>query len=146
MRIAVKYSMDDIQAAIAKFIPLIPLQPQRGPGTAISRLAFVVEFPSHFFDDDAIQMFTDASSINHRPTADHLEPLMPFPAFVVLMMEYREGLRNPKTASWQYLVYTWGSQDTALQEWLNSKFGGYGFKQKYIKPQFPSALDRLARR
>ena len=129
MRIAIKYSMDDIQAAIADVIPLISLQPQQGLGTAILRLAFVAEFPSHFSRDVAIQMFTDASSISHHPTVDHLKPLLPHPAFVVLMMQYREGLSNPDTSIWKR---QWPSYVPAYAErkWLNQEFGRLGFPKK----------------
>ncbi len=108
MRIAVKYTMDDIQLAIVKVIELTPPLPppllsyqgfpsqlSSGLGTAISRLAFVAEFPSHFTKEVAIRAFTQASSINRRPTANDLGPLVPYLAFLALMMKYREGLRNP---------------------------------------------------
>ena len=98
MRIAVKYAMDDVQVAIAQLIPLLPWLDF---GTAILRLAFVAEFQSHFTQDIAIRVFTDASSIDYLPTADHLEPLMPYPAFVALMMGYREGRCCSATPSWQ---------------------------------------------
>ena len=132
MRIAVKYSMDDVQVAIARVIQLIPQQPQQGPGTAILRLAFVAEFPSHFSKDVAIQIFTHASSIDHYPTADHLEPLMPYPAFVALMMQYREAHRNPETAIWKKLTITERYRTTpGTQEyWFNQEFGRFGFKPK----------------
>lgn len=132
MRIAVKYSMDDVQVAIARAIQLIPLQPTQGPGRAILRLACVAEFPNHFFKDVAIQIFTDASSIHHHPTADDLDPLMPYPAFVALMMEYREGLRNPETATWtKWQIYGhYRSQNDLQEAWLNQTFGRFRFKPK----------------
>ena len=127
MRIAVKYSMDDIQAAIAKVIPLIPLQPQHDLGKAILRLAFVAEFSNHFFKNEAIQLFTQASSINYQPTVDQLEPLLPYPAFVVLMMEYREGLRNQATSPWNR---RWGAHQPAESNWLGEEFERFGFKPR----------------
>ena len=130
MRIAVKYSMDDVQAAIAKVVPLIPLQPQQSLGPAILRLAFVAEFPSHFFKNVAIKAFTDASSIDHHPTADHLGPLMPYPAFVALMMQYREGLGNPEKGIWKIYIGRYCSALSAQERWLDEEFGRFGFKPK----------------
>ena len=123
MRIAVKYAMDDVQVAIAQFIPS---QPQSDFGTAILRLAFVAEFQSHFTQGAAIQVFTQASSISHHPTADHLEPLMPYPAFVALMMRYREGLRHQGTASWTTQLT--GKSDRI--SWLNQEIGRFRFKPR----------------
>jgi hypothetical protein len=100
MRIAVKYSMDDIQVAIVKVIQLFSRVPLQNLKTAILLLAFVAEFPSYFTNDFAIKVFTDASSIQYRPTADDLEPLMAYPAFVALMMKYREGLSTSMVAIW----------------------------------------------
>ena len=131
MRIAVKYSMDDIQTAIADVIPLIPLQPQHDLGKAILRLAFVAEFPSHFFTNDAIKIFTDASPINHHPTAGHLKPLLPHPEFLALMMQYREALSSPETAIWRKQVNVNGFlQNSTQQKWFNEEFGRFGFKPK----------------
>ena len=129
MRIAAKYAMDDVQVAIAKVIQLIPPPPPPhsypqsplGLSTAILRLAFVAEFPSHFPKSVAIQVFIQASSIDYRPTADQLGPLMPYPAFVALMMQYRELLHNPDTA--KYIKQTNGTPP-----WLNNGFGHFGFK------------------
>ena len=136
MRIAVKYAMDDVQVAIAQ---LIPLQPQLDLGTAIFRLAFVAEFQSHFTRDVAIKVFTHASSIDHHPTADHLGPLMPYPAFVAIMMRYREGLRNQDTSSWSKLGY--GSD-----YWLNQEFGRFGFITPVPEPLKGPEFDWLRQR
>ena len=115
--------MDDVQVAITQVVQLLPLQPRLDLGTAILRLAFVAEFKSHFTPNNAIQVFTQACSIDHHPTADHLEPLAPYLAFVSLMMRYREGLRHPETAVWRS---RWGSR---AQPWLDEEFGRLGFKQ-----------------
>ena len=137
MRIAVKYSMDDVQVAIAGVIQTIPSQPLQHLGTAILRLAFVAEFPTHFFPYVAIQVFTHASSIDHYPTADDLEPLMPYPAFVALMIQYREALRNPETAIWKKLrIHSMMHGEyrftIATEEyWFKKEFGRFGFKPKF---------------
>ena len=131
MRIAVKYAMDDIQVAIAKVIELTPPHPPQGLSTAILRLAFVAEFQSHFTRGVAVQVFTQASSIDHRPTADHLEPLMPFPAFVALMMQYREGLRDKNTAPWN-------GRRGDCNSWLDQELGHFGFKGSSLRVQRPS--------
>ncbi len=133
MRIAVKYAMDDVQVAIAKVIQLIPPHPPSHPqsytlpalGTAILRLALVAEFPSHFSKGVAIQVFTQASSIDNvcRPTAHQLEPLMPYPVFVALMMQYREELHNPDAAKRI-------KQHNGTPPWLDHAFGRFEFKQR----------------
>ncbi len=129
MRIAIKYAMDDVQVAIINVIQLPPPQPLRDLGTAISQLAFVAEFSGHFTPAVAIQVFTQASSIGHRPTANHLEPLMRYPAFVALMMQYREGLRNPDTAP-----SPWTRRE-GPSAWLNHEFAGFVFKDSSLKAQ-----------
>jgi hypothetical protein len=128
MRIAVKYSMNDVQVAIAKAVGsnLLP-----GLHTRIARLAFVAEFPSHFSKDFAIKVFTDASIIDSHPTVDDLEPLIAYPAFIALMMQYREGLCNSDKAIWKKtLVRTFSRQMEPMNErmWLNVQFGSFGFK------------------
>jgi len=121
MRIAVKYSMDDIQVAITKVI-LIPPKLR----TEISRLAFVAEFPSHFSKESAIKVFIDASSITYDLTADDIEPLMVHPDFVVLMMQYREGCAKPDKSMWEKSSYPWRTMDA--QMWLSQQFTPFGFK------------------
>ena len=119
MRIAVKYSMDDVQVAIAGVIQIISPQPPRDLGTAILRLAFVAEFPSHFFQDVAVEVFTHASSIKYQPTAADLRPLMPYPAFVALMMRYREGLSKSNTSR---------KCEQTVPSWLHTEFRNFGLK------------------
>ena len=133
MRIAVKYSMDDVQVAITKVIQ-IPPQPQPSLRTAISRLAFVAEFPSYFSQAFAIQTFRNASAIQYRPAADDIKPLMAHPAFVVLMMEYREGLINPSKPPWAtYDPYLGRYVSTNCDQWLDKQFSSLGFKATGLK-------------
>ena len=122
MRIAVKYAMEDVQVAITKVIERTPIHPLKDLSTEILRLAFVAEFPGHFTRRVAVQVFTQASSIDHHPTANHIEPLMPYPAFVVLMMRYREGLGNKDTAPWKGWYHP-GS-------WLDTELEHFGFKPR----------------
>jgi hypothetical protein len=123
MRIATKYSMSDVQVAITKVIQ-IPPKPRRDLRTEISLLAFVAEFPSYFAKSIAIQVFINASSINFHPTADDVMLLMAYPAFLVLMMQHREGLRDPAQAIWK--PYPYGN----VQTWLDKKFESFGFKPR----------------
>jgi len=125
--------MDDVQVAITKVIQ-IPPQPQPGLRTEILRLAFVAEFPSYFSKDFAIQTFRNASAIQYRPAADDIKPLMAHPAFVVLMMGYREGLANPNKAPWTR-HYNYDSENENEYEytandqlWLREQFSSLGFK------------------
>jgi hypothetical protein len=117
MRIAVKYSMEDVQVAITKFIEMPPQ-----PREEISRLAFVAEFPSYFSKGLAIQVFTSACSVGYELAAYDVKPLMAYPAFVVLMVHYREGARNPSRAIWMRHPF-W-----ELYAWLNKQFESFGFK------------------
>ena len=129
MRIAIKYSMDDVQLAIARVIqPISPRPPCIG--RAIGQLAFIAEFPSHISNGIATQVFTEASSIDFYPTADELKPLMAFPAFVALMVKYREGLKNPVKAIWQEDGYWDEGYLVEMDEstWLNTQFETFGFK------------------
>jgi hypothetical protein len=123
MRIAVKYLMDDVQVAITKVIR-IPPQPRQNLHTEISLLAFVAEFPSYFSKGFAIQVFTKASSISLHPTANDLGPLIAHPAFLALMMQYREGLGNPDGAIWKGPCCPMRRQ----KEWLDDQFKLFGFK------------------
>ena len=121
--------MDDVQVAITKVIQ-IPPQPQPSLRTEISRLAFVAEFPSYFSKGFAIQTFRNASAIQYRPVADDIKPLMAHPAFVVLMMEYREGLANPSIRPWTTYNRCIGAQVPTNNDqlWLDQQFSSFGFK------------------
>ena len=98
MRIAIKYSMDDVQDAIIKVI--------HRRDSDIPQLAFVAEFPGHFSKNFAMEVFTKANS-KFRPTAKDLEPIMAYPALIALLMQYRERIaRSPQdegSARWTWL-------------------------------------------
>jgi hypothetical protein len=117
MRIAVKYLMDDVQVAIIKIIHMSPQY-----RADISRLAFIAEFPSHFSQPFAVQVLISASSVTYDLTAADVKPLMAYPAFVVLMMNYREGVGNPSRAIWMR------HPSRELYAWLNKQFESFGFK------------------
>src|SRR5258706_3370960 len=138
MRIADMYSMDDIQVAIAKIVHTIPPGPPQDLDTAILRLAFVAEFPKHFTKSVAIKVFTQASLIHYRPTAYHIMLLIPHPAFVALMMLYREGIRDPDTAS--------RTQKHGPGSWLDREFDRFAFKDSSPKSQLRWALEYTATR
>jgi len=121
MRIAVKYSMVDVQVVITMAIQITP-RPQLGLRTEIARLAFVAEFPSYFSKAFAIQTFRDASAIQYSPTASDIRPLMVHPDLVVLMMQYREGLAKPEGAPWKR------SKHGEVGRWLDTQFSFYTFK------------------
>jgi len=127
MRIAAKYSMDDVQVAITKVVQIPPQQPHPGLRIAILRLAFVAEFPSYFSKFFAIQTFRNASAIQYRPAADDIKPLIAHPSFLVLMMQYREGLGNLNAAPWTKTV-NWEIVSTDDKWWLDEQFSSLGFK------------------
>ena len=125
MRMATKYSMDDVQGAITKVIQSIsPPRLTFGIDKAIERLAFIAEFPSHFSRDDAVHAFIRACPTSVYPTTHDLKPLRNHLDFVVLMMQYREGLRNPSQAQWMLM----GVITRDVMAWLNSEFEALGFK------------------
>ena len=129
MRIAIKWSMDDIQLAITKAIQIRP-RPLR---TEILRLAFVAEFQSYFSQDFAIEIFTNACSLKYHPTANDLRPLMAHPAFVVLLIQYREGRGNYDAAIWN--VRRCGKDGRPVQRmdaetWLTEQFTSFRFKPR----------------
>ena len=111
MRIAVKYSMDDVQHAIVRVITSLPSD--SGIGKAIARLAFTAEFSGHFYKPFFKEVFVQACSTVHRPSGLDLTPLMVFPNLVALMMEYREGIIqskwNERTPSPASPVRMWGA-------------------------------------
>jgi hypothetical protein len=126
MRMAIKYSMDDVQVAIVKVIRSI--SPGPGIGKAIGRLAFIAEFPGNFSSSVAGKIFTKACSMDFHPTADDLKPLMAHPALVALMMQYQEGLSNPGKAIWKESKSESNPQSGWLpeQRWVNKQLGSLG--------------------
>jgi hypothetical protein len=131
MRMAIKYSMDDVQAAIVNVIPSI--LPGLGIGKAIARLAFIADFPGNFSSSVAEQIFTKACSMGFHPTADDLKPLMAHPALVALMMQYREGLSNPDQAIWKRSKPGPNPPSMAPWQWLHMRQ-----EQRWAIEQFKS--------
>jgi len=134
MRIAVKYAMDDVQVAIVQ-VAIARVTQKPPDGEAIARLAFIAEFPSHIYQNVAIQVFTDACSIDFSPTADDLKPLMAFPPFVARLMQYREAHSNPDRSRPNMATYlTVRGRDGRVEnrlvakEWLDTQFESFGFK------------------
>lgn len=134
MRIAVKYSMDDILNAVITVISFDSFRTGSKEVRAIARLASMAEFPNHFSRDTVVRAFIDACSIKFHPTAHDLEPLMAHPAFVALMMQYREGLGNSERAIWERNAH-WSARDgqpifMGPQTWVNEQFRSLGFNEE----------------
>jgi hypothetical protein len=66
MRVAVKYSMNDVQDAIVRVVNSLPSD--SGIRKAIAQLAFVAEFSSHFYKYFFKEVFVQACSTNQRPS------------------------------------------------------------------------------
>jgi hypothetical protein len=98
MRIAVKYSMEDVQMAIVRAIR--SLSTKADISKAIAQLAFIAEFHGHFSKAFVKIVFVQACSTVHPPSGDDLKPLVAHPNFVALMMQYREGVIQPNQAIW----------------------------------------------
>ena len=94
MRLAAKYSMDDVQGAIVRVINSLP------SNLTIARLAFIAEFSGHFYKSLFKTVFVQACTTNPPPSGHDLLPLMAFPHVVALMMQYREGTIQPNQAVW----------------------------------------------
>ena len=121
MRVAAKYSMDDVQDAIVRVINSLP------SASGIARLAFIAEFPGHFYKSTFKEVFVQACSTDRRPSGHDLQPLMGIPHLVALMMHYREGIIRPNLAVWNEITSLQsprrrgGSrEDTWLDEQLES--------------------------
>ena len=113
MRVAAKYSMDDVQGAIVRVVNSLP------SASEIARLAFIAEFPGHFYKSAFKEVFVQACSTDRRPSGHDLQPLMAFPHLVALMMHYREGIIQPNQAIW--------NERASLQSPRGlSGFGGFG--------------------
>ena len=92
MRVAVKYSMDDVQAAIVR---VVELYRNAGGRAAIAKLAFVAEFPDHFDKGTIREIFVRVGSTYYRPSGHDLGPLLAYPNLLALMMQYREESNKP---------------------------------------------------
>ena len=113
MRIATKYSMDDVQDAIVRVINSLPFESE------IASLAFIAEFPGHFHKEFFKEVFVDACSTEVPPPSGHdLQPLMAFPHIVSLMMKYREGIIQPKRAPWSLRGISASSPE---DDWLDDQ-------------------------
>jgi len=132
MRIAVKYSMDDILNVIVTVISFDSFRTGSSEARAIVRLASMAEFPHLFSRDTVVQAFIDTCSIRFHPINYNLGPLMAYPAFVVLMMQYREGLGNPEQALWERAA-CWRDDGEPLlmtpRMWLNEQVELLGFNE-----------------
>jgi len=139
MRVATKYSMDDVQNAVVRVIKSLPSD--SGIDKAIARLAFIAEFPGHFYKHFFKTVFIQACSTKHRPSGSDLKPLMAFPNLVALMMQYREGIIKPDQAIWNE-----GAQVERVSPsgTVPSGFGsgtGLGFGSGFGSPQPVRSLE-----
>ena len=132
MRIAVKYSMDNVQAAILRFINSLPGEESAG----IGKLAFLAEFSNYFSRDTIKEVFVGVCAENYHPSGRDLSPLFAHPNLLALMMQYREEILKPDEARWHeqpaqpshpwrqlYMVdsITW------REKWLDEQFKSLGF-------------------
>ena len=76
MRVIAKYSMDDVQDAIVRVINASALW--------AARLAFIAEFPGHFYKSAFMVVFVQACS--SRPSGHDPQSLMAFPHLVALVI------------------------------------------------------------
>ena len=114
MRVAAKYSMDDVQDAIVRVINSLPFE------SKIATLAFIAEFSGHFRKVFFKQVFVQACSTdNHPPLGYDLQPLMVFPNIISLMMRYREGIIQPNRA-------IWSAYPMDVADWLDKQFERLG--------------------
>ena len=124
MRIAVKYSMDNVQTAIIRVIN--SLSSKSGVDTAIARLAFLAEFHGHFPKGAIKRVFVQACSKEYRPSGHELRPLMAYPNLVALMMQYREGIIKPDQAIWNEVVAAPSGGSTAARRSVGTPLPPFG--------------------
>ena len=136
MRIAVKYSMDDVQAAIVRVV-----DSQRAGGrAAIAKLAFVAEFPDRFAKGTIREVFYRVGATYYRPSGHDLGPLLAYPNLLALMMQYREesNKQNKKEAIWDEKpravppvrfsnAYVEPPSITPEEKWLDEQLKSLGF-------------------
>lgn len=98
MRIAAKYSMDDVQDAIVRAIKSV------ASDSGIALLAFMAEFSGHFYKSFFKKVFVQACSTGRPLSGYDLQSLMAFPHLVALVLQYREGIIQPNQAIWNNWV------------------------------------------
>lgn len=124
MRIAIKYSMDDVRDAIVEaIIKAIRFGIGGSEAKRIEQLAFMGDFPDHVPGYVAVYLFLEVCSIEYHPTADELRPLMAHPALVALVMQCREGLSDQSLAIWNNRESSW-----SMETWLKEQLESLGFK------------------
>ena len=97
MRIAVKYSMDNVQAAIVRVINSLGA----GWSGGIAKLAFLAEFSDHFSKGAISGVFVQVCAPGYyHPSGHDLGPLLAYPNLLALMMRYREEVIRPDQAIW----------------------------------------------
>ena len=102
MRIATKYCMEKVQAAVAKVIQSKHFEEEDAQTSeAIAILLFIAEFPEHVSEDYVVEVFEEACNPDGHPSIEDMERLMAHPALVVAMMKYREGSLQPLDAVWR---------------------------------------------
>ena len=130
MRIAIKYSMDDVQAAIVRVVNTLG-----GVGSSgIEKLAFLAEFPDRFSKDAIVGVFVQVCANYYHPSGHDLEPLLAYPKLLALMMRYREEIIRPNQAIWDqkppvqpvYHIPVVPSI-TPREKWLNEQFKSLGY-------------------
>ena len=130
MRIAVKYSMDDVQAAIVRVV-----NSQSGLGNAgIAKLAFLAEFPDHFSKGAIEGVFVQVCSKNYRPSGHDLGPLLAYPNLLALMMQFREESSKPNQAIWDEKPRS----PSPAQEWYPPAVPYITPRKKWLNEQFKS--------
>lgn len=123
MRVAIKYSMEDIKIAITRVIEKLP-SPETSQ--AIRLLALMVEFPAHFSVSLAGVMLHQVCSPSSTPSADDLKPLMVYPALATAIIINRDSMLKT------YLrpdFYKPPVPAPGTKEWSQKELKSFGFSE-----------------
>ena len=145
MRIATKYSMEEVQAAVVRVVQSKTLDHTSSIGEAIATLCFTAEFPGHFLENHVREAFIKACDTEFYPSIEDLERLMAHPGLLVAMMKYREGKLEPKNAVWKSKqakpidrgVARSSPKDTLAEVWLSEELRSL----RLIKPVVYNYID-----
>ena len=130
MRVAARFSMEDIKIAIPRVISKLP-SPE--VGQAVWRLAFMAEFPAYFSVSLAGGVLLQSCSLSSTPSSDDLKPLMGYPALIAAIIRKREAMlkKQMQSQKHQYQQYWDGDEPyvpaSGIEGWLQVVLESLGF-------------------
>ena len=132
MRVAARYSMEDIKIAIPRVISKLP---SPGIGQAVWRLAFMAEFPAYFSVSLAGGVLLQSCSLSSTPSSDDLKPLMGYPALIAAIIRKRETMLKIQMQPQKYQPqqsWNWDeprAPTPGIEGWLQEVLESLGFPE-----------------